>query len=69
MIKQTKKQTLKQFKEFYLNDFKKSNPIEYKALKRDKCMMRQIWADHVDALNKEGILTYNQVYNWTTPFN
>ena len=34
MIKQTKKQTLKQFKEFYLNDFKKSNPIEYKALKR-----------------------------------
>ena len=24
MIKQTKKQTLKQFKEFYLNDFKKS---------------------------------------------
>lgn len=68
MIKQTKKQTLKQFKEFYLNDFKKSNPIEYKALKKDKPMMRQIWADHVDALNKEGILTYNQVYNWTNPF-
>ena len=57
MIKQTKKQTLKPFKEFYLNDFKKSNPIEYKALKRDKPMMLQIWADHVDALNKEGILT------------
>ena len=69
VIKQTKKQTLKQFKEFYLNDFKKSNPIEYKALRRDKPMMRQIWADHVDALNKEGILTYNQVYNWTNPFN
>ena len=68
MIKQTKKQTLKQFKEFYLNDFKKSNPIQYKALIKDKCMMRQIWADHVDALNKEGILTYNQVYNWTNPF-
>ena len=68
MIKQTKKQTLKQFKEFYLNDFKKSNPIEYKALKRDKPMMRQIWADHVDALNKERILTYKQVYNWTNPF-
>ena len=42
--------------------------IEYKALKRDKPMMRQIWADHVDALNKECILTYNQVYNWTNPF-
>ena len=69
MIKQTKKQTLKQFQEFYLNDFKKSNHIEYKALKRDKCLMRQIWADHVAALNKEGILTYNQVYNWTNPFN
>ena len=68
MIKQTKKQTLKQFKEFFLDDFKKSNPIEYKALRRDKPMMRQIWADHVDALNKEGILTYNQVYDWTKRF-
>jgi len=68
VIKQTKKQTLKQFKEFYLNDFKKSNPIEYKALIKDKPMLRQVWADHVDALNKEGILTYNQVYNWTNPF-
>ena len=68
MIKQTKKQTLKQFQEFFLNDFKKSNPIEYKSLRKDKCMMRQIWADYVDALNKEGILTYNQVYNWSNPF-
>ena len=68
MVKQTKKQTLKQFQEFYLDDFKKSNPKEYKALKRDKIMMRQIWADHVDALNKEGILTNNQVNNWSNPF-
>ena len=68
MIKQTKKQTLKQFKEFFLDDFKTSNPTSYKALRKDKCMMRQIWADYVDALNKDGILTYNQVYNWTNPF-
>ena len=68
MVKQTKKQTLKEFQEFYLDDFKKSNPKEYKALKRDKPMMRQIWADHVDALNKEGILTNNQVNNWSNPF-
>ena len=68
MIKQTQKQTLKQFKEFYLNDFKKSNPIQYKALRRDKSMMRMLWADWLDALNKEGILTYNQVYNWANPF-
>tara|TARA_R100001198_G_scaffold56696_1_gene32385 strand:+ start:429 stop:635 length:207 start_codon:yes stop_codon:yes gene_type:complete len=68
MIKQTKKQTLKQFQEFFLNDFKKSNPTGYKALRKDKCMMRQIWADHVDALNKEGILTNNQVNNWSNPF-
>ena len=68
MIKQTKKQTLKQFKEFYLNDFKKSNPVEYKALKRDRCMMRMFWADWVDALNKERILTDNQVNNWSNPF-
>ena len=68
MIKQTKKQTLIQFQELFLNDFKKSNPIEYKSLRKDKCMMRQIWADYVDSLNKEGILTYNQVYNWSNPF-
>tara|TARA_B100000287_G_C20346921_1_gene668140 strand:+ start:141 stop:347 length:207 start_codon:yes stop_codon:yes gene_type:complete len=68
VIKQTKKETLKQFKEFYLNEFKKSNPIQYKALKRDKPMLRMLWLDWLDTLNKEGILTYNQVYNWTNPF-
>tara|TARA_R100001163_G_scaffold62523_1_gene53376 strand:- start:1002 stop:1208 length:207 start_codon:yes stop_codon:yes gene_type:complete len=68
MIKQTKKQTLKQFKELYLDDFKKSNPIEYKAFKKDTILLNQFWMDFVDALNKEGILTYNQVYNWSNPF-
>ena len=68
MIKQTKKQTLKQFKELYLDDFKKSNPIEYKDFKKDTILLNQFWMDFVDALNKEGILTYNQVYNWSNPF-
>jgi hypothetical protein len=68
MVKQTKKQTLEQFKELYLDDFKKSNPIEYKALRKDTIMLRQLWSDFIDALNKEGILTYNQVYNWSNPF-
>ena len=67
-MKLTKKQVLKNFKELYLNDFKKSNPIEYKALKQDTEMLKQLWQDFCDALNKEGLITYNQVYNWSNPF-
>ena len=67
-MKLTKKQVLKNFKELYLNDFKKSNPIEYKALRRDTEMLKQLWQDFCDALNKDGLLTDNQVINWSNPF-
>ena len=67
-MKLTKQQVLNEFKELYLNDFKKSNPIEYKALKRDTEMLKQLWQDFCDALNKDGLLTSNQVTNWSSPF-
>ena len=67
-MKLTKKQVLNDFKELYLNDFKKSNPIEYKALRRDTEMLKQLWQDFCDSLNKEGLLTDNQVINWSSPF-
>jgi hypothetical protein len=67
-MKLTKKQVLNDFKELYLNDFKKSNPIEYKALRRDTEMLKQLWQDFCDALNKDGLLTANQVINWSNPF-
>ena len=67
-MKLTKKQVLNDFKELYLNDFKKSNPIEYKALRRDTEMLKQLWQDFCDALNKDGLLTDNQVINWSSPF-
>ena len=67
-MKLTKKQVLNDFKELYLNDFKRSNPIEYKALRRDTEMLKQLWQDFCDALNKEGLLTDNQVINWSNPF-
>jgi len=67
-MKLTKKQVLNDFKELYLNDFKKSNPIEYKALRRDTEMLKQLWQDFCDALNKDGLLTDNQVINWSNPF-
>ena len=67
-MKLTKKQVLNDFKELYLNDFKKSNPIEYKALRRDTELLKQLWQDFCDALNKDGLLTDNQVINWSNPF-
>ena len=67
-MKLTKKQVLNDFKELYLNDFKKSNPIEYKALRRDTEMLKRLWQDFCDALNKDGLLTDNQVINWSNPF-
>ena len=57
MIKQTKKQTLKQFKEFFLDDFKKSNPIEYKALKRDKPIIHIEFAPYLHS--EYGFFTEN----------
>ena len=65
MIKQTKKQTYSNYRDIILHKYK--NMRAYKKA-FSKCDLRYDWSCYVDMLNKDGLLTDNQVNNWTNPF-
>ena len=59
----TKKQAVKQFR-WDWSDFLKSNP----SWRGDKVAKRCAFNDFVDALNKDGLVSDYQAYNWSNPF-
>ena len=59
----TKKQAVQQFR-WDWSDFLKSNP----SWRGDKVAKRCAFNDFVDALNKDGLVSDNQAYNWSNPF-
>ena len=59
----TKKQAVQQFR-WDWSDFLKSNP----SWRGDKVAKRCAFNDFVDALNKDGLGTDYQAYNWSNPF-
>lgn len=52
----TKAQALKEFKATY--DLKELTPTT----------RRVMWIDYTDHLQKEGLISERQAYNWTNPF-
>jgi hypothetical protein len=54
----TKKEALKEFREFALACIPKT----------DKPMWREAWNDYTDSLCKEGRITDQQYNNWTNAF-
>ena len=59
----TKKQAVQQFR-WDWSDFLKSNP----SWIGDKVAKRCTFNDFVDALNKDGLVSDYQAYNWSNPF-
>ena len=59
----TKKQAVHQFR-WDWSDFLKSNP----SWRGDKVAKRCAFNDFVDALNKDGLVSDYQAYNWSNPF-
>ena len=59
----TKKQAVQQFR-WDWSDFLQSNP-NYRG---DKVAKRCAFNDFVDALNKHGLVSDYQAYNWSNPF-
>ena len=59
----TKKQAVQQFR-WDWSDFLKSNP----SWRGDKVAKRCAFNDFVDALNKDGLVSDYQAYNWSTRF-
>ena len=59
----TKKQAVQQFR-WDWSDFLQSNP-NYRG---DKVAKRCAFNDFVDALNKDGLVSDYQAYNWSNPF-
>jgi len=59
----TKQQVLQQFRYNW-----KVATLQDPQLKSDTIAKRESWANFVDALNKEGYISDNQVYNWSNPF-
>ena len=59
----TKKQAAQQFR-WDWSDFLQSNP-NYRG---DKVAKRCAFNDFVDALNKDGLVSDYQAYNWSNPF-
>ena len=59
----TKKQAVQQFR-WDWSDFLKSNP----SWRGDKVAKRCDFNDFVDALNKDGLVSDYQAYNWSNPF-
>ena len=59
----TKKQAVQQFR-WDWSDFLKSNP----SWRGDKVAKRCAFNDFVDALNKDGLDSDYQAYNWSNPF-
>ena len=59
----TKKQAVQQFR-WDWSDFLKSNP----SWRGDTIAKRCAFNDYVDSLNKDGLVTDYQAYNWSNPF-
>ena len=59
----SKKQAVQQFR-WDWSDFLKSNP----SWRGDKVAKRCAFNDFVDALNKDGLVSDYQAYNWSNPF-
>ena len=59
----TKKQAVQQFR-WDWSDFLKSNP----SWRGDKVAKRCAFNDFVDALNKDGLVSDYQAYNWSNTF-
>ena len=60
---QTKAQTVENFKSNY-GTKKQFN----QALRADKIAIQEHWRSYKDGLNRDNVLTDNQVNNWTLPF-
>ena len=64
-MKLTKKQAYNDYKESILYSYKSMR--DYKKSFCD-CALRYDWSVYVDMLNKDGLVTDNQVNNWSNPF-
>ena len=60
---QTKAQTVENFKSNY-GTKKQFN----QALRADRIAVQENWRSYKDGLNKDNVLSDNQVNNWTLPF-
>ena len=59
----TKKQAVQQFR-WDWSDFLSNNP----HFRGDSIAKRCAFNDYVDSLNKDGLVTDYQAYNWSNPF-
>jgi len=64
-MKLTKKQAYNDYKEIILNTYESMR--DFKKSFSD-CDLRYDWSIYVDQLNKDGLITDNQVNNWSNPF-
>ena len=63
IMRMTKKDVVEQFR-WDWSDFLKSNP----NFRGDSIAKRCAFNDYVDSLNKDGLVTDYQAYNWSNPF-
>tara|TARA_R100000773_G_scaffold5587_1_gene6008 strand:- start:332 stop:526 length:195 start_codon:yes stop_codon:yes gene_type:complete len=64
-MKLTKQQAYNDYKEIILHSYESMRA--YKKSFPD-CDLRYDWQIFVDQLNKDGLITDNQVNNWSNPF-
>ena len=62
-FRMTKKQAVQQFRESWA-DFVAIDP----SWRGDSIAKRCAFNDYVDSLNKDGLVTDYQAYNWSNPF-
>ncbi len=62
-VRTTKKQVLEEFKILWQGILS-----EQPNYKNDSIAKRESFNNFVDALNKDGIVSNHQAYNWTNPF-
>ena len=63
IMRMTKKDVVQQFR-WDWSDFLKSNP----SWRGDSIAKREAFNNFVDMLNKDGMVTDYQAYNWSNPF-
>ena len=64
-MKLTKKQAYNNYKEIILHTYKSMRDYRKSF---SNCDLRYDWSIYVDMLNKDGLVTDNQVNNWSNPF-
>jgi len=62
-FRMTKKEVVEQFR-WDWSDFLESNP----SWRGDRIAKREAFNNFVDSLNKDGLVTDYQAYNWSNPF-